>query len=108
MPSLRNWLATLSGHSMGRRFAILILIFSSVVTLFSTALQLGLDYRHDVEDIDTQLAQIYKPQGWSNPAKPLAPRWSRAPPCTPPCPTCRGKALARLICAASARWLFTR
>lgn len=58
MPSLRNWLATLSGHSMGRRFAILILIFSSVVTLFSTALQLGLDYRHDVEDINAQLAQI--------------------------------------------------
>lgn len=58
MPSLRNWITTLSGHSIGRRFAILILIFSSVVTLFSTALQLGLDYRHDVEDIDTQLAQI--------------------------------------------------
>ncbi|NRR29120.1 PAS domain-containing protein [Oxalobacteraceae bacterium] len=58
MDSLLTWLRKSAGHSLGRRLAMLILLFSSVVTLVSTALQLGLEYRRDVGEIETQLRQI--------------------------------------------------
>ena len=45
-------------RGIGRRFAIYILAFSSVVTLLSTALQLTLEYERDVSDIETRLDQI--------------------------------------------------
>ncbi|WP_317204978.1 PAS domain-containing protein [Janthinobacterium sp.] len=44
--------------SMGRRFAILILLFSSLVTLLATALQLAIEYRQDVGAIEARLAQV--------------------------------------------------
>ncbi|MDL2357270.1 MAG: PAS domain-containing protein [Pseudomonadota bacterium] len=43
---------------MAHRFAILILLFSSVVTLVATISQLAIEYRHDVDDIRSQLGQI--------------------------------------------------
>jgi PAS domain S-box-containing protein len=52
-------------NRLGWRFAGLILLFSSVVTLFSTALELSLDYRRDVGDIDARLAQIRSSYGES-------------------------------------------
>ncbi|MBI3283482.1 MAG: PAS domain-containing protein [Burkholderiales bacterium] len=52
------WRNKSADGSLGRRFAILILIFSSIVTLCSTLLELGLDYRSDVRDIEAQLTQI--------------------------------------------------
>ncbi|MFM9434638.1 PAS domain S-box-containing protein [Janthinobacterium sp. CG_23.3] len=55
---LPPWFCELGNSAMGRRFAVLILLFSSVVTLLSTALQLGIDYRHDVGDIRRRLEQI--------------------------------------------------
>ena len=48
----------LAKRGIGRRLAVYILAFSSVVTLLSTALQLTLDYHRDVSDIEGQLAQI--------------------------------------------------
>lgn len=53
-----QWLKKSAGNSIGRRMAIYILMFSSVVTLLATALQLGLEYRRDVHDIEVQLEQI--------------------------------------------------
>ena len=57
-----DWLATrfkyLAKRGIGRRLAIYILAFSSVVTLLSTALQLTLEYRRDISDIEVRLAQI--------------------------------------------------
>jgi signal transduction histidine kinase len=47
-----------AGNKLGRRFAVLILVFSSIVTLVSTVLQLGLEYRQDLSDIDILLRQI--------------------------------------------------
>jgi Periplasmic sensor domain found in signal transduction proteins len=44
--------------SIGRRFALAILAFSSIVTLASTALQLSIEYQRDVDDIKSQLGQI--------------------------------------------------
>jgi len=51
-------LKVLAQPGIGRRLAILILAFSSMVTLLSTALQLTLEYRRDVNDLQTQLVQI--------------------------------------------------
>ena len=48
----------LAKRGIGRRLAVYILAFSSVVTLLSTALQLSLEYQRDVFDIETRLAQI--------------------------------------------------
>lgn len=58
MAFLPNWLPRTTGNSMARRFAILILLFSSVVTLVATISQLAIEYRHDVDDIHSQLVQI--------------------------------------------------
>lgn len=44
--------------SIGRRFALTILAFSSVVTLLSTALQLSIEYKKDVSEIHLQLNEI--------------------------------------------------
>lgn len=44
--------------SIGRRFAIAILAFSSIVTLASTALQLSIEYQRDVSEIKSQLDEI--------------------------------------------------
>ncbi len=43
---------------LGKRFAILIVIFSSVFTLFSTSFQLALDYRADINRIEQQFLNI--------------------------------------------------
>lgn len=58
MALLPNWLPRTAGNSMARRFAVLILLFSSVVTLVATISQLALEYRRDVDDIRSQLGQI--------------------------------------------------
>ncbi|MDE2592881.1 MAG: response regulator [Burkholderiales bacterium] len=44
--------------SIGRRLAVYILLFSSVVTLLSTALQLTLDFKRDVHDVESSLQRI--------------------------------------------------
>ncbi|MGK5091800.1 ATP-binding protein [Deltaproteobacteria bacterium TL4] len=44
---------------IGHRFAIDILLFSSVVTLVGTLLQLGLDYVRDVDLIETRIEQVH-------------------------------------------------
>ena len=54
----RTWLRRGVPVNMGRRFVLLILLFSSAVTLVSTAFQLGLEYHRDVMAIRTQLQQI--------------------------------------------------
>jgi len=53
-----NWLHFNTATSLGRRMAVLILLFSSVVTLVSTVFQLGLEYQRDVSDVESQLHQI--------------------------------------------------
>ena len=53
-----NWLHLSTSTSLGRRLAVLILLFSSVVTLVSTVFQLGLEYQRDVSDVESQLRQI--------------------------------------------------
>ena len=58
MESLRTWWRKSAGHSLGRRFAVLILVFSSVVTLVSTVFQLAMEYRRDVDDVGLRLRQI--------------------------------------------------
>lgn len=45
-------------HSIGRRFILYIVLFSSLVTLFSTAIQLYFEYRRDLRTIDANLEQI--------------------------------------------------
>ncbi len=57
MPFLNRFRDALK-TSIGRRLAFYILLFSSVVTLVSTALQLTLDYHHDVSGIAARLEQI--------------------------------------------------
>jgi PAS domain S-box-containing protein len=53
-----QWLELLRKPSIGRRFAIAILAFSSIVTLGSTVLQLSIEYDKDVGEINSQLDQI--------------------------------------------------
>ncbi|MBF0273167.1 MAG: PAS domain S-box protein [Magnetococcales bacterium] len=43
---------------IGKRFAVYILVFSSIVTLLITSMQLFLDYRHDVLTINDSLHEI--------------------------------------------------
>lgn len=43
---------------LGKRFAVLIVVFSSCFTLLSTSLQLGLDYRADISRIEQQFNNI--------------------------------------------------
>lgn len=45
-------------YSIGRRLAVYILLFSSMVTLLSTALQLSLDYKRDVQGVAAALQRI--------------------------------------------------
>ena len=58
MAPLQTRIKDLAKRGIGRRLAVYILAFSSVVTLLSTALQLSLEYQRDVSDIESQLAQI--------------------------------------------------
>lgn len=53
-----DWKNILSKGGIGRKLAIYILIFSSVVTLLSTVMQLSLDYRHDVDAIEAEIAEV--------------------------------------------------
>lgn len=56
-----GWLSTLRSlirAGIGRRLALLILAFSSVVTLAFTVFQLSLEYRSDVNAIESRLNQI--------------------------------------------------
>ncbi len=55
----------LTKRGIGRRLAVYILTFSSVVTLVSTALQLSLEYQRDVSDIEVRLDQIEQSYGHS-------------------------------------------
>ena len=45
-------------NRLGKRFALLIVIFSSCFTLLSTSLQLALDYRADISRIEQQFSNI--------------------------------------------------
>ncbi len=58
MPSFRSRLQDLTRPGIGWRLSWYILLFSSVVTLGATVLQLTLDYRRDVGGIRDQLEQI--------------------------------------------------
>ncbi|MFA7243048.1 MAG: ATP-binding protein [Sulfuricellaceae bacterium] len=57
---LRELLRILERPSIGRQFALRILMFSSVVTLVSTVLQLTLEFKRDVTIIESVLGQIRK------------------------------------------------
>lgn len=54
-----NWYQLLKEQSIGRRFAFYILVFSSIVTLASTILQLSIEYQKEITDIDARLHQIH-------------------------------------------------
>ena len=58
MSNFLSRLQDIAKPGIGRRLAMYILMFSSVVTLVSTVLQLTLDYRRDVGGIRKQLEQI--------------------------------------------------
>src|SRR5476649_288356 len=58
LPAALAWMRRSTSTNMGRRFTVLILLFSSIVTLLATALQLELEYRRDRRAIDTQLQQV--------------------------------------------------
>ncbi len=53
-----DWGQLLKKPSIGRRFALAILAFSSVVTLISTILQLGIEYQKDVGEIHVRLDEV--------------------------------------------------
>lgn len=55
---IADWYKFIRKRSIGRRFAIYILAFSSVVTLASTVLQLSIEYNKDVNKIDSNFIQI--------------------------------------------------
>jgi PAS domain S-box-containing protein len=55
-----SWRSIATRHSIGHRLAIYILLFSSVVTLLFTALELGFDYHRDVQVIESEIAQVEK------------------------------------------------
>ena len=59
-PAFGSWLASLARHRLGvaPRLLMLILLFSSAVTLVSTGLQLYFDYRRDVHAIESRLDEI--------------------------------------------------
>lgn len=56
--TIANWYQLLREQSIGRRFAFYILVFSSIVTLASTALQLSLEYQQEIKKIDSRLSQV--------------------------------------------------
>jgi len=58
--SFWHWLGSFARHRLGvaPRLLALILLFSSAVTLLSTGLQLYLDYRRDVNAIESRLDEI--------------------------------------------------
>lgn len=58
MKKLFAALGALRRPGIGRQLALWILVFSSVVTLASTALQLGIEFKRDVREIENQLDQI--------------------------------------------------
>jgi signal transduction histidine kinase len=60
IPEFISSLRKVARHGIGRRIAMYILMFSSVVTLLSTVLQLGLEYQRDIDDIETLLQQIQR------------------------------------------------
>jgi diguanylate cyclase (GGDEF)-like protein len=59
-PSFIDWLQAAMRHRLGvaPRILMLILLFSSGVTLLSTGLQLYLDYRRDVNAIESRLEEV--------------------------------------------------
>lgn len=58
MKALTIWRELTHKPSIGRRFAMAILAFSSIVTLASTLVQLSVEYQRDVSDINSGLNQI--------------------------------------------------
>ena len=60
MSSITHWFPQVHKSSIGHRFALIILAFSSIVTLASTVLQLTVEYRRDVDGIESRLGQIYE------------------------------------------------
>jgi PAS domain S-box-containing protein len=56
--SFKNIEISKFSHSISRRFIIFILIFSSLVTLLGTSLQLYIEYSSDIESIQKTLKQI--------------------------------------------------
>ena len=55
---LKSLLLTFLFRGIGRRFAVYILLFSSIITLFITAIQLLNDYRRDIGIIEDRLQEI--------------------------------------------------
>lgn len=53
-----NWVGLLKNPSIGRRFALAIFVFSSIVTLALTVLQLRVEYQKEVRAITLQLDEI--------------------------------------------------
>ncbi|MET3131351.1 PAS domain S-box-containing protein [Oxalobacteraceae bacterium GrIS 1.11] len=53
-----HWFSEFGSNSMGRRFAVHILLFSSAVTLLATFFQLAIEYRRDVSQLQLQLTQV--------------------------------------------------
>lgn len=58
MTSFANLKEILTRPGVGRRFALYIVLFSSLMTLISTILQLSVDFQQDVSSIKNQLGQI--------------------------------------------------
>src|SRR5471030_259241 len=58
LPAALAWMRRSTSTHMGRRITVLILVFSSIVTLLATALQLGVEYRRDRRAIEAQLQQV--------------------------------------------------
>jgi len=55
---IKSILSTFQTRGIGRRFAVYILLFSSIITLVITFIQLFHDYRKDVSIINAQLQEI--------------------------------------------------
>lgn len=58
LPAALAWMRRSTSTNMGRRFTVLILVFSTLVTLLATALQLRVEYRRDRRAIAAQLQQV--------------------------------------------------
>lgn len=58
MTSFSKFKTILTRPGVGRRFALYIVLFSSLITLISTALQLSIDFQQDVANISNQLNQV--------------------------------------------------
>ncbi|MEG3639175.1 ATP-binding protein [Magnetococcus sp. PR-3] len=57
-PERSTFKSALQSGGIGHRLAVLILLFSSLVTLILTSFQLYLDFRHDVDTIHTRLNEV--------------------------------------------------